>query len=202
MSKPNPFSYFQQMNADRIVSISAIVVSLGTLFLIMYQTNLIRKEQKASVMPNLSIGYGIHIENDEIEESIRLSNLGVGPAFVREVRVIEGDEVFETDPVGYLLDQDIYNRRKSTTVNRLLPGAVIPANNNFEIYGQVLDSTSTISLQETFRFPSVLVEQLFDVPQSEDEQNHRQATIEIVYENVYGDRWVARSDRHAPVALD
>ena len=139
-----PFS-FSNLNADRIVSISAIVVSLGTLFMIMYQTNLIRKEQKASVMPNLSIGYGIHIEDNEVEESIRLSNRGVGPAFVREIRVIEGGKVFETDPLGYLLAQDIYNRRKSTTVNRLLPGAVIPADERYEVYGKKLDSASDIS---------------------------------------------------------
>jgi len=43
-----------QWNADRVVSISAIIVSMATLIIILYQTSLMRQEQRASVMPSLT----------------------------------------------------------------------------------------------------------------------------------------------------
>ena len=189
------------MNADRIVSISAIIVSLGTLFMIMYQTNLIREEQKASVMPSLFIGYGIQIENNEYEELIRVSNRGMGPAFLREVRIIDGEDVFETDPVGYLIEKGLHNRRMATSINRLLPGAVIPANQQLEVYGKKLDSASTVTLRGKFSFP-VILKDLFNMPDHQMDQSIDKVIIEIEYESIYGDRWVARSNRYAPEALD
>jgi hypothetical protein len=197
-----PSLSFSNINADRIVSVSAIVVSLGTLFLIMYQTNLIREEQKASVMPSLGVGYGIHIEGNEFEEYIRIRNRGLGPAFIREVRIIDNEEVFETDPVGYLLGQELHDRKEAITINRLLPGVIIPANESLELYRKQLDSTSQVSLRETFSFPEIFLDELFELPDHRTVQPGAQATIEIIYENIYGDRWVARSDQHAPQTMD
>ncbi|NND33358.1 MAG: hypothetical protein HKN76_12275 [Saprospiraceae bacterium] len=49
----------RKLNTDRIISICAIILSLGSLFIIVYQTSIIRDGQKASVMPYLEIGMGL-----------------------------------------------------------------------------------------------------------------------------------------------
>ncbi|MDZ7897109.1 MAG: hypothetical protein U5N85_03645 [Arcicella sp.] len=46
----------QFWNADKIVSLSAILISLATMTIYLYQTHLIGKQQNASVMPYLRMG--------------------------------------------------------------------------------------------------------------------------------------------------
>ncbi|MEO0789852.1 MAG: hypothetical protein AAFY36_14380, partial [Bacteroidota bacterium] len=77
--------------SDRIVSMSAIFISLATLFVFVYQTNLIREQQHLSVYPHLSLGnaYSGSLNYQQV-----LSNEGIGPAFIEgiEVRDTSGKE--------------------------------------------------------------------------------------------------------------
>jgi len=41
------------LNADRVVSIIAIVVGVGSLGIILFQTQIMREQQRASVLPYL-----------------------------------------------------------------------------------------------------------------------------------------------------
>lgn len=177
-----------------MVSISAILVSLGTLFMIMYQTNLMRQEQRASVMPSLTIGTGYHFENESMEETIRVTNRGLGPAFIREVRIIDSNQAYETDVYGYLKKQGLHSSIEVRTINRLQPGSIIPPNERMIIYGKITDSTSTLTLTEAFEF--------YD--DSEDSENieTNKPIMEIIYENVYGDRWRIRSDHYIPEEVE
>ena len=68
-------------NSDKIVSISAILISLATMAIYLYQTHLIKKQQNASVMPYIRIMYSF--DNDRFE--VLVLNEGLGPAFIDEV---------------------------------------------------------------------------------------------------------------------
>ena len=96
-------------NADRIVSISAIVVSLATLIMILYQTNLMRQEQRASVMPSLMIGYGKSDTLNVVQERIWLKNNGLGPAFIEKMVVIDSTGTHTMDLFDYFKDIN-YNK--------------------------------------------------------------------------------------------
>ena len=68
----------KHIDTDRILSVSAMVIGVGSLFVILYQTHLMRQSQHASVMPYLMIGFtsnsgGIHVN---------LRNAGIGPALI------------------------------------------------------------------------------------------------------------------------
>lgn len=82
-----PFCYFDCMkenkfwNADKIISLTAMLVGVGSLFVIIYQTNLIRTQQYASVMPYLSMGSAYNYGQIEIQ----ITNNGLGPAFIKDV---------------------------------------------------------------------------------------------------------------------
>lgn len=178
------------LNTDRVVSVSAIVVSLGTLFMIFYQTNLVRKEQKASVMPSLQIGYSI---NGTLER-INVTNQGLGPAFIQEVRIIEKDTTYNLDPYSYINQLDDYDKKETTYYNRIYKGTIVSANHRTKIFEKRTGSTSKLILNNLFKFPYTI----------DTDQNKivDKAVIEIVYENVYGDEWKIQSNKAIPEKLD
>lgn len=51
----NKKSFLQNWNLDKTLSLMAFLISLGTFFLLYYQTNLTRKQQYASVFPYLEL---------------------------------------------------------------------------------------------------------------------------------------------------
>ena len=60
-----------------------MVVGVASLFTIVYQTQLTRQAQHASVMPYLYI----QLSANDQGVSLLLSNTGIGPAMIDEVRV-------------------------------------------------------------------------------------------------------------------
>ena len=71
------------LNGDRIVSLTALLVGLGSLFVIVYQTNLARQSQRASVLPCLSIA----LTSNDAGVFLVVGNVGIGPALIQDVRV-------------------------------------------------------------------------------------------------------------------
>ena len=182
----------KKINADRVISVSAILLSVATLAMIFYQTSLTRKEQKASVMPSLEIGYSTKGSGDNMKESIWVSNRGLGPAFIEEVRIIDNNKTIETDPYGFL--SEIQTGDRVSYFDRLYQGKIIPANDGLTTYEKVTDSTSQIILRNSFKFPYGV--------NSTTTNTQDAAVIEIIYKSVYGDTWKIRSDQTTPIKLD
>ena len=85
-------------NSDKILSISAFVVSIATLLALLYQVKLaqnqvelVRKEQKASVMPYIEIWPNYTNKNSA---NLALINNGIGPAFIEEISVLSNEKVY------------------------------------------------------------------------------------------------------------
>lgn len=165
-------------NADKIVSIGAMVVSIGSLFVIVYQTNLIRKEQYVSVMPYLEL------ESNTVQTKplkIFLGNTGLGPALIKEVRVHYKGKVFEEDLVNFYLE----NFAKGyTEIEGIRVGELIPANAVITL----LESGDDTSHEK-------MVELLTAFGEGE-------AVFEIVYASIYGEKWILRSDTVIPQEVD
>lgn len=92
-------------NANRIVSISAISISLFTLFILIYQSRLLsrqfelaQKQQYASVLPYLEIGPSFGSDYFRII----LSNTGIGPAFIKDVYILYNDDKYALDLFQFL----------------------------------------------------------------------------------------------------
>jgi hypothetical protein len=182
----------KKYNADRIVSVSAIVVSLATLLMILYQTILTREEQHVSVMPSLRIGYGFSDTLDVINERIWLKNDGLGPAFIEKIIIIDSTGSYEEDFFSYF--KRINRNRNSIRITRLPNGTIIPKNDGTILYSKYSDSSSTVILSNYFEMPY----EILRMPTS----NPNKAVVEIYYKSVYGDRWKIRSDSPIPIELD
>ena len=89
-----------QINTDRVVSLSAMIVGLGSLFIIVYQTALLREQQAASALPYLMIGIQANAERSYIFAR----NTGVGPALIEDVVVRYQGREIRQDPYDFFLE--------------------------------------------------------------------------------------------------
>lgn len=95
-----------RLSTDRIVSLSAMAVGVSSLFIILYQTHLMRQEQRASALPYLMFA----IDANEAGIHLTLTNAGLGPALIEDVRVVHSDREFEGDPHDYFTVRSIQPR--------------------------------------------------------------------------------------------
>jgi hypothetical protein len=82
------------LNTDRVVSLSAMLVGLGSLFIIVYQTALLREQQAASSLPYVMVG----IMANPDRTYIVARNTGVGAALIEEVVVRYRGSEIKKDP--------------------------------------------------------------------------------------------------------
>jgi hypothetical protein len=79
-----------RISSNRIVSISAFLISIGTLVTFVYQTKLMREQQNAAVLPYLEMWYTDTPEKFEIN----IYNKGLGPAFIQDYKIYKNDSIY------------------------------------------------------------------------------------------------------------
>jgi hypothetical protein len=178
---------------DRIVSLSAMAVGVGSLFVIVYQTHLMRQAQSASVLPYLMIGVQANSEGSYLT----LSNTGLGPALLEKVRILHEGRTLDEDPHAFFVRMRPDRNISALAVDRLAVGRLIPAGDRLMTLG--MDG------EERVRMLTDLLNmfELADVPASwlanlQAPTKSRRAVIEITYASVYGERWRITSDRLVP----
>jgi hypothetical protein len=175
-------------SAEKVMSISALFVSAISLFALFYQLNLareenelIRKEQKASVLPHLSQWYST-LDN---KFRIIFGNRGVGPAFVKKVDLVLNDSI-KFDNTDDLINHIYRNMEPAEnadyTSSTFTEGRVIPASEEVVVI-------TIHDMQSRLRFLQYLEKNTLE--------------FDIIYELVYGTRWSLnnRKDKIIPVLI-
>ena len=167
-------------SADRFLSIAAMVVSIGTLFTIIYQTNIFRKQQYASVLPYLELW------NSSNKDSYRLIlvNNGIGPAFIEEVKIHYQDSAYLLDPANFY--EEVISKEDTIRFghSNIGKGRLIPSGVDIDLVVS-RDSLNSAKLKSWFSGGS---------PYDLD--------IEITYRSVYGEQWVIRRNKgHSPLQI-
>jgi len=160
---------FQSWNLDKTLSLLAFLISLGTFFLLYYQTNLTRKQQYASVMPYLEI---FNRGSQADGYAFCLGNNGIGPAFIENVKIYYEDKTFQMDPADFLalenLPKDSINCTNCIHSN-ISTGSLIPAGEVIELLKVEESAKTAAQLRAWF--------------------GSGKATLEIVYTSIYGEKW-------------
>ncbi|SNS82074.1 hypothetical protein SAMN05421640_1376 [Ekhidna lutea] len=176
----------KKWSSDRWISIVAIVASLGTLFTIIYQTDIFRKQQYASVLPYLELW------NSSNNDSYRLIliNNGIGPAFIEEVSILYKDSVYQLDPAEFtrnVVDPiDTITRFGHSNIRK---GRLVPAGTQINLVQALDDSTNATKLWSWFS--------------GGDTTRVHRPEIEIIYASVYGERWkIQKYGTDQPIKLD
>jgi len=166
------------LSSDKIVSLSAFLISIGTLFTIVYQTRLIRQQQYASVLPYLEIWQS---DNDN-ERSVNLYNNGIGPAIIKDFKIYFKDSVY-AQSLGLFYRNEILDSTSRLKYSRsdMSKGMLLPAGSRWTL----ISATKEDSIKSLKR---LLKEYNPD--------------IEITYSSIYGETWVMRDNGKPPVKLD
>jgi hypothetical protein len=106
------------VQAEMLVGISAVVIGVCAVAVSLYETSLMRKEQRASVLPLLELGRSYFVnpegqQRDKQRLTLSAENVGIGPARVMDFKVtVDGKPqptwekamqalLDTTDPIGY-----------------------------------------------------------------------------------------------------
>ena len=84
-------------NSDKIMSLSAVVISLATLISLVYQARIMREHEMKSAFPKLELWNNWNRDSYELE----LINTGVGPAIIENVRVEYEDSIYNMDQANF-----------------------------------------------------------------------------------------------------
>lgn len=174
-------------NGDRLMSIAAIIVSVGTLLVFTYQTNLVRKQQFMSVYPHLAMG---HYGTNSLNYKYVLKNEGIGPAMIKAVIIkdVAGNNYEKI--VDYLedhvyVDDSIFYYHSDVYEGRFIPaGEEIPLiglvdNESLKAYGDIQNTvTGSGKLNKYLSSDSL--------------------EIEIVYESIYEESWTLYNGASVP----
>lgn len=190
---PPPPSIRRRLEADRVLSVSAIVIGLCSLFITLYQTHLTRQAQHAQVLPYLVFG----ITSNDGGTHITLRNDGVGPARIVDVRIHYRGRAHTVDPYEFFVAERPAFNASRITVDTVAPGRVVPAGTTIEMVGTSAADARIAVLQEMLRLFA-----LADAPRAwlaeVGASSGEKAVIEVTYSSVYGERWVARSATLVP----
>jgi hypothetical protein len=183
-----------KFDADKWLAISAIVVSIGTLAALAYQSMLMRDSERASKLPYLYIALQ---SNDQIGNNLLLTNSGIGPALIEEIHVEYKGQTFPTDAYDFIISQKPDFAKTGLGVDKIQKGRLIPAG-------------TTVQMVEAGRAPTSLpgmlrLFEIAEVPRQWYESlgvaGGDKAVLVITYTSVFGERWRVRSDRIVPAPL-
>lgn len=172
-------------SAEKVMSISALFVSAISLFALFYQLNLareenelIRKQQSASVLPHLSQWFS----NTSGGFKIIFGNKGVGPAFIKEVKLEMKDTTFyNTD---HLINDLLHRIYRKDSVS-------IPASTSTFSDGYVLPANETIEI--------IVIKKPEHIKVFREFLNNSDLEYTITYADVYGSEWsLSNRDSDSP----
>jgi hypothetical protein len=182
------------LSTDRIVSLSAMAVGVGSLFVIVYQTHLMRQAQSASALPYLMLGVQANAEGTYLT----LRNAGLGPGLIEHVRIRHQGRTFEEDPYDFFLRMRPDHNFPALSVDRIAVGRLIPAGERLMALGVDGGERERMLADLLNLFELVEVPRAWLVNNNIPLNATKRAVIEITYSSVYGDRWRITSDRLVP----
>lgn len=116
---------------EKFISLSAMLISLCTMGLFIYELNITRRQQYASVLPYLQIR---HIEMHFPTYKLSLFNDGLGPAIIKSISVTHGGKEYIGDPAHFLLKSKIINPDSvNFSMTNINPGRLIPAGKQLDM---------------------------------------------------------------------
>jgi len=164
-------------SGEKLLSATALLVSVCTLVVFLYQTNLIRKQQYMSVFPYVTMG---NAGSETINYKYIVENDGIGPALIKSVKILDGQGKKYDDLVDYVRDNVSETDSMGFYYANIRKGRLIPEKEFIEVIG-----ISDKKFESAELLSSLL--------------NSEGLLIEIEYESIYGETWVVTNISSFPV---
>ena len=178
------------MNTDRILGISAMVISILTLVIFIYQTDIMRVQSKLSVKPRLSFSTNYFSNDSIIRIDGMVYNKGLGPAIVDSIYVDFEGSRFEMD-----MDEFVKNQfPKLENYGELIRNSTLGSGNTF-LPGEEVNIYS-------YQFHPSNLDSIFgylEIASMEDSPFE----FKVVYTSIYEDeKWLVSSESDEPIKVD
>lgn len=177
-----------KISFEKATTLLVIIASLGSLFIIYRQTNLMDKqfelqrlEQHKSVLPYLTL----YNTNNGRNYSYTLSNQGIGPALINEINITYKDSIYKNHDLraffnAVIVKEDsLFNDYKDIGHSSVSKGMLIPANAVKDmVMHQTKNKEKIKSLRNWF---------------------NKKVKIEIIFSSIYGEQWKLSSFSNTPI---
>ena len=167
-------------NSDKVTSLSAMLISLTTLIVFVYQTNLMRQQQYLSVMPYLSIG---NEGSGSGDYRLVMYNDGLGPAFIESTTITYNGEKYDMDIPTFLSEFVESMDTINFTYSNIYPGKIIKAGEKINI----IEFNNDVKGANAF----------FQVMAGDEIE----ADFELIYQSIYKERWKLDGETIKPQKL-
>jgi len=163
------------LSTDRMIGLSAMMISLLTLIIFIYQTNLMREQSRLSVTPRISFNSNQKQVDSIIHISSEIVNKGLGPAIIESINIVHEGQSYDLDFPDFLEkvfpEVEEYGNLASNT--SLSKGSTLAANEKITLYTFTLPIANIRALM-----------QYLNMTQEEDP-----FTIEVIYSSIYNEQW-------------
>ncbi len=164
--------------SEKLLTIVAILISISTLMVFIYQTNLIRKQQYLSVYPHLALGdYYTNSPNYRYV----LENKGIGPALIKSLKIKDKNKIYDKNLVPYLRKMIKKEDSLHYTFAIIEEGRLISAKEKIDL---IASKGGKINSNRLYKLI------------------HRE-NLELIieYESIYGERWRISSISKIPTRI-
>lgn len=185
-------------STDRVIGLSAMLISLMTLIIFLYQTNLIKNQSRLSVRPRLTFSKNIDktftvddadsTTQAKVRIRLKLRNNGLGPAIIESCMVIDKGESYELMSFFQEVYPELFDYGFFSQVTDFTTGEAIPASESIFLFSYEFDSryeneiNSIFNTQTNYEFPFEFM---------------------IIYSSMYGEKWQILSETEGhPTPLD
>ncbi len=180
----------KKINTDRILGISAMVISVLTLAIFIYQTDIMRVQSKLSVKPRLDFTTNFGGNDSVVRYQEVIENKGLGPAIVDSIYFIYRNKRYPLDIEALLTNElpkalEFGYLSQHSTMGR---GTTLSPNEERPIF--------------TYHVPLKNVDSLYAYLGMESEDDNP-FPIEVIYTSIYEDElWkMNNSDLAQPVKM-
>jgi len=167
-------------STDRLLGLSAMLISLLTLIIFMYQTSIINEQSRLSVKPMLAFNSIQSISSDSvISFSQILKNKGLGPAIISKSKIIYKEKEYQLDFEAFFnkVYPKIEDYGELITVNSVLEKGILSSGEDNVLF--------------SYRTKISEVPKLLAYLQIHDMEEELPWEIKINYTSMYEEEWKA-----------
>ncbi len=179
----------QKANTDRIIGLSAMLISLLTLLIFIYQTSLMRTQSRLSVKPRLAFSTNINFKDSTATYTSVIINKGLGPAIIESINIVYEGERYALDFERFF-ENSFKGLEKYGQLDRhatMEKGSTLMAKEKVEMYKF---SFSTRYIPEIMKILKI------------SEEDEIPFDIEVVYSSIYEEQWrYSANDEGHPIEL-
>ena len=167
-----------------------MIISLSTLIVFVYQTNLIRKQQYMSVYPHLNLS---NDNTGSLDCEYTLKNEGVGPAFITSIDVFDGGGKTYMNLVDYVRTKVLRSDSIYFHYSDIYVGKLISSEEEIALFGLLDDAHNDGN--ELKRNIVLGAHKLRTII------NNDSLNVNITYKSIYGESWKITKNSMTPEKL-